>query len=69
MRFEYDELIGIGWADGCIEMNSSTVYFATSYITDALNDILKALNTLIPEISLRRLILSGIKNLVEQCGY
>jgi len=51
MRFEY-ELTGIGWANGCIEMNSSTVYFATSYITDALNDMLKALNALIPEVSL-----------------
>lgn len=51
MRFEY-ELTGNGWADGCIEINSNTVYFAASYITDALNDMLKALNTLIPEISL-----------------
>ncbi|WP_193726940.1 hypothetical protein [Paenibacillus guangzhouensis] len=32
-------------------MNSSTVYFATSYITDALDDMLKALNALIPELS------------------
>jgi len=50
LRFKY-ELTGIGWADGCIEMNSSTVYFATSYITDALDDMLKALNALIPELS------------------
>ncbi|ACT03185.1 hypothetical protein [Paenibacillus sp. JDR-2] len=50
MRFEY-ELTGIGWVDGCIEMNSTTFYFATSYITDALNDMLMALNALIPEIS------------------
>ncbi|WNR46892.1 hypothetical protein [Paenibacillus roseipurpureus] len=50
MRFEY-ELTGIGWADGSIEMNSSTVYFSTSYITDALNDMLKAINALIPEVS------------------
>ncbi|MDD9271733.1 hypothetical protein ACFPES_32340 [Paenibacillus sp. GCM10023248] len=50
MKFEY-ELTGIGWADGCIEINSSTVHFAASYITDALYDMLKAVNSLVPEVS------------------
>ncbi|MEV5024543.1 hypothetical protein [Paenibacillus sp. LPE1-1-1.1] len=50
MRFKY-ELTGRGWASGFIEMNSNTVYFATSYITDALDEMLKALILLNPELS------------------
>lgn len=50
MRFKY-ELIGRGWASGFIEMNSNTFYFATSYITDALDEMLKALILLNPELS------------------
>jgi hypothetical protein len=50
MRFEYD-LSGKGWADGCIEINSNIVYFSTSYLTDSLDDMLKALISLIPEVS------------------
>ncbi|NOV02344.1 hypothetical protein [Paenibacillus planticolens] len=50
MKFEY-ALTGTGWADGCIEMNSNTVYFTASYINDALGDMLKAIISLIPEIS------------------
>ncbi|WP_419875145.1 hypothetical protein [Candidatus Pristimantibacillus sp. PTI5] len=50
MRFKY-ELTGRGWASGFIEMNSNTFYFATSYITDALDEMLKALILLNPELS------------------
>lgn len=50
MKFEYD-LTGVGWADGCIEINSTIVHFASSYITDALYDMLKAVNSLIPVVS------------------
>lgn len=50
MRFKY-ELTGRGWASGFIEMNSNTFYFATSYITDTLDEMLKALILLNPELS------------------
>lgn len=50
MKFEY-ALTGAGWADGYIEFNSNTVYFTASYINDALGDMLKAIISLIPEIS------------------
>ncbi|OPH52008.1 hypothetical protein BC351_34090 [Paenibacillus ferrarius] len=50
MRFEY-KLSGKGWAEGFIEINSNIAYFTTSYLTDALDDMLKALILLIPEIS------------------
>jgi hypothetical protein len=50
LRFKY-ELTGRGWVSGFIEMNSNTFYFATSYITDALDEMLKALILLNPELS------------------
>lgn len=50
MKFKY-ELSASGWADGFIEINSNVAYFTASYLTDALNDLLKALILLIPDIS------------------
>lgn len=50
MKFEY-ELTGVGWAEGCIEINSAIAYFEASYITDALYDMLKAVSSLVPEVS------------------
>lgn len=35
MKFKY-ELTGVGWAEGCIEINSPIAHFTASYITDAL---------------------------------
>jgi hypothetical protein len=48
MNFKY-ELSGVGWADGFIEINSSVAYFTTSYLTNALKDLLGSLLSLIPE--------------------
>ncbi len=50
MKFKY-ELSASGWADGFIEINSNVAYFAASYLSDALNDLLKALISIIPDIS------------------
>jgi hypothetical protein len=48
MNFKY-ELTGKGWADGFIEINSSVAYFTSSYLTNALKDLLSSLLSLIPE--------------------
>ncbi|MCU6792109.1 hypothetical protein OB236_08215 [Paenibacillus sp. WQ 127069] len=47
MRFEY-RLSGLGWADGCIEINENICYFTTSYMTNALKDFLDVLVSVIP---------------------
>lgn len=47
MKFEY-RLSGLGWADGLIEIDPNICYFTTSYMTNALDDFLKALLHLIP---------------------
>jgi hypothetical protein len=47
LNFEY-RLSGLGWADGFIEKDGNTCYFTTSYITNALNDFLDALVSVIP---------------------
>lgn len=50
MEFKY-ELSGAGWANGFIEINSNTEYFSASYLSDAMYDLLKALISLLPELS------------------
>lgn len=47
MKFEY-RLSGLGWADGVVEVDSRKCYFTTSYLTDALNDLLKAIISITP---------------------
>lgn len=48
MKFVY-ELSGSGWADGFIEIESNNVCFTASYLTDALDDLLRCLISIIPE--------------------
>lgn len=45
MQFKY-ELIGTGWANGFIELNSQKILFSPSYITDAFGDLLGGLTDL-----------------------
>ncbi|NEW04895.1 hypothetical protein GK047_02540 [Paenibacillus sp. SYP-B3998] len=47
MKFVY-ELTGSGWADGFIEIESNNVRFTASYLTDALDDLLRCLISIIP---------------------
>lgn len=45
MQFKY-ELIGTGWANGFIELNSQKILFSPSYITDAFGNLLGGLTDL-----------------------
>ncbi|ENQ3106261.1 hypothetical protein ACEOWJ_002271 [Bacillus cereus] len=45
MQFKY-ELIGTGWANGFIELNSQKISFSPSYITDAFGNLLGGLTDL-----------------------
>ncbi|MGM0885007.1 MAG: hypothetical protein ACQEXQ_28690 [Bacillota bacterium] len=50
LKFKY-ELSDAGWADGFVEINSSIAYFSASFLTDALYDLLRALISLIPDLT------------------
>lgn len=48
MKFTY-ELNGIGWADATLELNDKVYHFFPSYITEALSDLVKSIEVLMPE--------------------
>jgi len=48
MRFSY-KLSGIGWADVELDINNNTYFFSPSYLTEALVDLVKSVEVLMPE--------------------
>jgi len=48
MKFSY-ELNGIGWAEVYFEINNKQYYFMPSYLTEALTDLIRAVEVLMPE--------------------
>ncbi|WP_223701852.1 hypothetical protein [Sutcliffiella deserti] len=48
MEFDY-QLSGTGWARGYLKINNKKFNFIASYLTDALNDLLKSLLIITPK--------------------